>query len=540
MTKIPESCPDPETVARWLEGNLPEEEGVRLAAHLADCDGCRRAAALAATMGPVPQASLDEGLLKRVVTSSRQPRARRWMHWAAALLGAAAGLLWIAWPRERGREEYSPRVARPPALPVPVPPPSAGLPTPKPEVREEATVPPPPPPVPLPGPVVEPPAPREAEEPRGEMAPKPAAPAPREGPEPPKEPEPPREEAPVPGPRPESPGRTTTDPSEVFAAVFAVDPKGDLWIRRGPGEPAPAGAFEDMDRATFLSARDGAAGFTLEGRATVVLERGAEAVFCYFKPEQAYAVDLLRGLVMIDTEGAPQNWRASCGEATLRFPSLDGRMAIEARGGGMLSALLLQGRGGFRAGPRAGTLEVGREMVVSPEGRFSSRRAETRSQSRRFAELRPPFLTLFAAPFDGGKEDRIFPCSIETGHLLREGSGGFLRALPSEQPGRVLLAAGIRLSRPVAYEAGLVLRFRFRSPVPSLTVRLGRFSASFSGRASAGRWEEGEIPVSRFEHEGVPIVPLEEITGIRFEAVLERGASGRLDVDGIQLGRRAP
>ncbi len=525
MSQSPESCPGPDALAGWLEGKLSPEGRRPLAAHLAACDDCRRAVALAATLGPVPEAALDENLLRRVVAASRRGPARRWAAAAAAVLGAAALLAWLARPRGQTEVVQAPKQA--PAAVVDREP-----------VQEET-----PRKVVTPAPVAGTPAlPRRVVEPRDEPpAKRKAEPRPevvKEEPEPAKRMEaPPKPEGPAPVAAPEGPGKTVPDLSGVFTAVFEVDPRGDLWLRRGRAEPARAGAFENVAPTDSFHARDGGAGFTLEVRATVVLEKGTEAAFCYFKPDKAYSVDLVRGLVMIDTQGLPQNWRASRGGAVLDFPSLNGRLALETSGE-QISALLLEGRGDLKAGAKAEMMEAGREVVVSPEGKTSTRRAETRKKAQRFGELRPKLSTAFAATFDEEEAGRPFAYGIAAGRLVREGAGLHLQAVPTDRD-PALLAAEVRAERPVPYVSGLLLRFRYRTTAPSLTVRLGKFSAPFASGVPGGRWADGEIPLAAFESEGVPIIPLEEAPGVRFEAASDGKTAGRLDVDGIQFYRRA-
>lgn len=517
-------CPGPEVLAGWLEGTLSPGERRALAAHLASCDDCRRAVAVAATLeAPPASAAVDERLLARVVAASRRRFPWPWVGAAAAVLAVSVlvfvkpapspsrkiaeppqGPLRVAAIEERDRVfEETPRKVEAPAPPVAV------------EEARSRTAPAP--------------APMKEEAPRVEVA----------------EPEPPPMEEPPPPPAPESPavaraegpGKTVTDLSRVFSPVFAVDPRGDLWLRRGRGEAGRAGAFETLAPTDSFCALEAGAAFTLEGRATVVLERGAEAVFCFFKPERAYTVELVQGQVMIDTEGIPQNWRASRGGAALAFSSLNGRIALELRGD-QLSALLLEGRADFQNGSKAERLEAGREVVAADGGRLTVRRAETRKKAQRFAELRPKAMTVFSATFDGDEASGPFPYAVVAGEPVREGAERYLRGVATEERGRTRVSVEVRAERPVLFTSGLVLRFRYRTTAPTLTLRAGPFSAPFAAVAG-GRWAEGEIGLSALENEGVPPVPLEEIAGVRIEASFDGKIAGRLDVDGIYLIRRA-
>jgi hypothetical protein len=240
---------------------------------------------------------------------------------------------------------------------------------------------------------------------------------------------------------------------------------------------------------------------------------------------------------MIDTQGLPQNWRASRGGATLVFSSLNGRLALEPRGE-QLSALLLEGRVDLRSGSKEERLEAGREATSVPGGRLTVRKAETRKKALRFAELRPETMTVFSATFDGDEASRPFAYAVAAGERIQEGTERFLRGIPSEERGRTRMSVEVRAERPVLFTSGLMLRFRYRTAAATLTLRAGPFSAPFAA-VTGGRWADGEVPLSAFENEGVPPVPLEEITGVRIEASFDGKSAGRLDVDGIYLIRRA-
>ncbi len=511
MNDMSRFCPDPGAVAAWVEGALADGERAAVTAHLAACDDCRRAAALAATLGTAPAAKVDAGLVARAVRAARRRPFWRWAA-AASLVAALALSVWMA------RPATPPPVAE---LPAPPPPPAAILGDAPPVEHTPREIPPsvpehprpPAPPIP-PEPVVKP-KPEIAKE-------TPVPPAPKEVPPP--------KEAP-PAARGTGPGKTETNLDAVFTAVYTIEPVGDLWLRRGAAEPAKVGAFESVSPGDTLSAAAAGGGFTLEGRATVVFEKGAEASVSYFKPDRAYALDVRSGLVMIDTEGSSQNWRVGKGGVTLTFTALNGRLAVEPRGEAV-AALLLEGRGDVKAGSAARRAEPGREMVLAADGAASDRRAETRKKTERLIELRPKVSTAFAAGFDG---PGAFRYEVAAGRLERDASGGFLRA---EAPqGEKAPAAGLRAERPIAFSSGMVLRFRYRTGASSLTIRVGKFSAHVPS-LNTGRWTDAEIPVSRFEHEGVPIVSFEEFDDLRFEAPTG-GQGGGLDVDAIQFLRRA-
>jgi len=81
MSTMEKSCPTTEALAGWLQGSLAPQERSHLASHLAACDECRRAVAIASTLEAPPAAPVNEILLARVVAASRP---RRMVHVAAA------------------------------------------------------------------------------------------------------------------------------------------------------------------------------------------------------------------------------------------------------------------------------------------------------------------------------------------------------------------------------------------------------------------------------------------------------------------------
>src|SRR5262245_11452768 len=92
MNTMEKSCPDVLTLAGWLEGTLSPQERGRMESHLAGCDDCRRAVALASTLEAPPQAgAVNEILLSKVVSASRRRRFVPMAAAAAAVLAVAVG-----------------------------------------------------------------------------------------------------------------------------------------------------------------------------------------------------------------------------------------------------------------------------------------------------------------------------------------------------------------------------------------------------------------------------------------------------------------
>jgi hypothetical protein len=502
-------CPTPDDLAAWLEGGLSPQEHGTVTSHLAACDDCRRAVGVASLVDEAPARALDEVLLARVVTASRRRPVWMWAVAGALLVALALGFVLFR-------------------------------PAPQPEVRSTADAPK------IPGPVVireNPPAPEpvvaptpEAPKPVVKVDEKPEPPKPEESkpvvkveekPEPPKpapEPEKPREVV------KETPKETVTDLSTVFGPVFMVDPTGDLWLRG-----AKAGAFEQAGYKDTFSSREGA-GFTLDARASVALEKGAAAGLSWFKPDQAYTVHSESGLVMVDTEGATYSFRVTRGGATVVFSNLNGCLAVEPRGD-QVAATLLRGKSDLKIGAEVRKAEVGREIVLAADGKTTQQPGETKKKLDRLMALRPKSSTIFAASFDEKKDEvSPFPYKVLVGRVSTGPSGLFLEAVKAGD--KLEVAAALQPDRAISVTSDMVVRFRYRTTLPSFTVRLGQHAATFVAKTRTGQWADGEIRRDAFAFEGVTLEPSAEVAEVRFTGVVPRNV-GSLEVDAVQFLRRA-
>jgi len=81
------------------------------------------------------------------------------------------------------------------------------------------------------------------------------------------------------------------------------------------------------------------------------------------------------------------------------------------------------------------------------------------------------------------------------------------------------------------------VKFRYRTTLPSFSVKIGKYSADYTSRAKAGQWGEAEIPLRDFSFEGTPMLPSDPVENLRFTGFLEK-RSGQLDIDGVQFLRR--
>jgi putative zinc finger protein len=537
MNHMGEHCPNPELLARWLEQTLGASERAQVLSHLAGCDDCRRAITLSSAIGAPPAGEVNEVLLQRVINASRRRRSiRPWLSAAAAALMAVGLLVWLKRPasQEPDLSLHPPQ----PTTPAPVVP---GRP-----VTPEPFVPPHPEPV-------KPVPPEKVESEPEKKTPDPVPPeTPKE--EPKKTVVAAEDPKPTPGTTKEDPaavvkklpGTTEPDLSGAFASLFMVDPSGDLWINRNGGEPLRAGRYEQVGYRDTLSAHDTAGAFALGGKATLALERGASATVAWKKAELAYALTLTQGTVMVDTEGEAQKWQVARGTTEVTFSNLNGRFVIEPRGE-QLATVLLTGRCDLKIGTsNARRLDAGRdgrELLIAGDGKVAEKAADAKKYAR-LAQLRPKDLTVFAATFEEKDEIRPFPYTVPTGKLVQESFGTYLHAdVPTsfypKAGEKVFASGGVKAERPIVSASNMVFRFRYRTNLPTFTVRLGNYSAVYTSRLKAGQWGDGEIALEAFESEGVTLLPKVELTDILFQAPVDGKKVGTLDVDGLQFLRLA-
>lgn len=521
-------CPESEILAAWIEGSLGPTGRAAVRGHLADCDGCRRAVALAGTLGPAPAGGAGPGgatlLAERAAREARRGRFRRAGALAAA---AAAALAAVALAVGRSPEQVSPSVPRPesppfaaaedPAAPPAVPPPRL--------VIRPSQVPPPA--------AEEPPAPARPEASRPVQAGREelqAVPAPAPPPAAP----PGRTAGPTPPPADANPGPTIAVLREAHGAVLLADVTGNLRIARGESEPSVPQAYARADGRDTLAALSAGAGFSVDGRATLALGPGARASVFRFEADRSYGLHLAEGAALVDTEGATMRWKVSRGRAELTFVALNGRIALEGRGAEDLAVTLLEGRGELKeagAGPRIGS---GREWFCDPAGRWAERPADPRKW-KALAALLPGQLTLFEATFEEAGKVRPFPYTILSGRAEREGERCYLAAAPGGEAGPARTAV-IRPEPAIPYVTGLRLRIRCRADASEVIIRLGEFRAAVP-LPRRGAWVDVEAALDDFLHEGVRMVPSDVVTDVRV-SLPEGRRDGILHVDAVSFFRR--
>jgi hypothetical protein len=532
MNTMEKSCPDDLTLAGWVEGTLSPQDRNRMTAHLAACDDCRRAVALASTLdAPPAEGGVNEILLSKVVSASRRRRLAPFAA-AAAVLAVAVGFTLI--PRNPPAPSYT--VDSKNVLPAETKVAAAPSPTteaPKPYVA------------PRPEPSTLPLIPEE--KPGPVKGPDPIAkPVPTE--EPPKKPVSPTVVDPTPAPVVVAPPVITRDPRtppadvKTLAPVFVLDPAGDLWLKRDESE-AKAGTMEKAAWKDLFAAKNSAASFTLEARTSVMLEKGSEAAFSHLKSDDTYSLALDQGLVMLDTEGSSQKWQISFpNKGKLSFSNLNGRLAVESRGDRM-SALLLDGSAEMKFGALAKKAQIGEEIVLpTKEGeQVVEKKVQTQRMLARLDELRPKVFTAFATTFDEKNDElQLYPYGLVSGKRTQGPTGLYLQSesIVAQKPGeKNILAAEVHLDRAFGVVSGMVLRFRYRTTLPTFTVKIGKYSADYTSRIKAGLWGDAEIPLQAFSFEGTPMLPTDPVENVRFTGSLDK-RSGQLDIDGLQFLRR--
>lgn len=444
-------CPESEILAAWIEGSLGPTGRAAVRGHLADCDGCRRAVALAGTLGPASAGGAGPGgatlLAERAAREARRGRFRRAGALAAAAAAAPAA---VALAVGRSPERVSPSVPRP-------------------------------------------------ESPPFAAAEDPAAP-------------PGRTAGSAPPPAEANPGPTIAVFREAHGAVLLADVTGNLRIARGESEPSVPQAYARADGRDTLAALSAGAGFSVDGRATLALGPGARASVFRFEADRSYGLHVAEGAALVDTEGATMRWKVSRGRAELTFVALNGRIALEGRGAEDLAVTLLEGRGELKeagTGPRIGS---GREWFCDPAGRWAERPADPRKW-KALAALLPGQLTLFEATFEEAGKVRPFPYTILSGRAEREGERCYLAAAPGGEAGPARTAV-IRPEPAIPCVTGLRLRIRCRADASEVIIRLGEFRAAVP-LPRRGAWVDVEAALDDFLHEGVRMVPSDVVTDVR-------------------------
>ncbi|HZN61725.1 MAG TPA: zf-HC2 domain-containing protein [Planctomycetota bacterium] len=332
----PPHCVSDERLAAWLHDGLGPLDRASVTDHLAECDDCRRAAALTRLSNTEPVSALgalqEERALKVVLRSAgRDAFFSFWRVVAASFLVAIAvtyvAVQWSGPPRIPPTTATNPPGdgRSPGAMHY-----DSGAPTPD----LSATIASPNIPVSVKGP---------------ELAPgKP-------------------EEAPAPA---------------RFQAISVFESEG-----------LPSAAPGRLSYSEVLRSK-GVASVNVEGRALVVLDNASEARLAYAADAGAYVVEIARGRVFIDTAGADQSWEVRGQDRTVTLRSFRGRAAAEVEAGGLRVRIL---RGVADVGPRR--IDAGRGVDVQPNSSVveEDQQASCAALAERYGIIRPRTLLVLRA-----------------------------------------------------------------------------------------------------------------------------------------------
>lgn len=470
----PSSCLSENLLAAWLQDGLPIDERTRVTEHLAACDDCRRAAALARMSNAEPVSALSQIQERRALdlvlkTASRDAFFSFGRVAAAAILVAiAATYLSTQW------------TARPAA----------------PELTSVA-------------------GPSEDRLLRVGSG-RPAAPSTPE-------------EKPAPG---KVSAADPTPDKEPEAKPVVPDP--DLSSRFGPvgvhewegGAPAPAaGRLEFVDpvkaeRATSVN---------LEGRALVVLDGGSEARLATAPADSALVYEASAGRGFIDTVGSQQRWEIRKGARVMVLDRFRGRAAVVAEGEDLRVLIL---RGGTEVG--ADRFEAGCSLLAEPEGGVQVKPGgdEIESLTERFDAVRPKSFLVFrgaagttsikapwkftspartAAPLNSPPE-KLVPDGIDPIHWVK-----------------------VTLDEPVLYASDMVLRVACSGTGTKICLWADGWYREVARKNDGAGAEEWALKGLRKEM--VDLVAGEPLRKFMIGVVQEGGKARTLEVDAVEVRR---
>jgi len=472
----PSSCLSENLLAAWLQDGLPVEGRAKVTEHLAGCDECRRAMALARMSGAEPVSALSQVQERRAIalvlkTASREAFFSFSRVAAAAILvGIAATYLSTQW------------TARPPT-------------------REISTV----------------AGPSDETMLRVDPA-RPSSPSPPDK----KAPEgkgPDAEPVPVERPTPESkPGDPAPESPSRFAPVAVHDWEGEA--------PAPAdgriaiGDLVKADRVTSMN---------LEGRAQVVLDGGCEARLASAPADSSLVYEASGGRGFIDTVGSQQRWEIRKGARVMILDRFRGRAAVMADGEDLRVLIL---RGGAEIG--ADRFEAGCSLLAEAEGGVGVKPGgdEIENLSGRYDAIRPKSFLVFrgaagatsmrapwkfsspgrvAAPHDSPQE-KLVPDGVDPIHWVK-----------------------ITLDEPVQYVSDMALRIACSGSGTKIYLWADGWYREVARKGEGSGTEEWLLKGLRKEM--VDLVAGEPLRKFMIGVVQEGGKPRTLEVDAVEIRR---
>jgi hypothetical protein len=476
------NCPGPEGVAAYVDGRLDDRVAARFLEHCADCEDCRRGAALL-SLPADESVPMPERLKSRLKALLRRPAPRiarrfpaRSPGFRAGPYAAAAALLLVALAGVSLRVQER----RAPARPVPAPIQS------EPEIALA---------VPVPEPAPEPP-------------PEPVPPAPTEGPAPfvvpPPAPLPPAKEAPPPMPRPEFPGATAAEPpvahtlaARTLTEVPITDAGGALSVRRkGAGAKERLVGASRLGEGDVVSAERGGS-FNLDGRHPVVLGENAAVSISWAPQEQAACVHVRSGEALVDSTAAAR-WLLTDGRVGLTVKPVKGRFAASVAAGALVIAPLAEPLYAEPDGGRVHALRPGEELGVRRDA-AELRRADAGAASRRAALAdagRPPPRTRLWTSCDAADRKR-------EAFVLQEGLWYRNEALMGRAVADRSVQAALGPTPRFGWSESRILRFRLRTNAQAVQLSLRFEDRKYAllrtipvERRSADRWIPTEFTLA--------------------------------------------
>ncbi|MBI2932929.1 MAG: zf-HC2 domain-containing protein [Planctomycetes bacterium] len=194
-------------------------------------------------------------------------------------------------------------------------------------------------------------------------------------------------------------GLRATPPAEETASPPQPDELKVMHVR--PSESS-ASFLTDTQVPRLLSTPNGAA-FNVEGHALLMLDRRTEASVAATASGFAFVLEINRGRAFINTVGNPQTWDIRHGERRLSIPVAQGRFAVEVEAGS-LSLIVLSGE----ATVLDEKLTQGCGASLSAEGLLSRPKADSstrRAATARASELQPKEMVVFRAGFAEAVDD---------------------------------------------------------------------------------------------------------------------------------------
>ncbi len=333
---MPSRCVSDERLAAWLHDGLPSMERAEVTDHLAECDDCRRAAALTRLSNSEPVSALapaqEEQALKIVLRSAGRDAIFSFWRVAAASLLVAIAVTYIAlqWTG-----------------PIPF------------TTTTAATLP------------------RD-----GKNTPAWHYDPGSENPDP---------AASVNTPNPVAPNRPDPSPGKTVESAPSPARFQPISVYESEGLSSPAAgrlSYSDVLRSSR------GAWVNIGGHALVVLDADTEARVAYAADAGAHVVEIAKGRVFMDTAGVEQSWEIRRHDRTVTLRAFRGKASAQVDASGLLVHIL---GGVAEVGPDR--VEAGRCVEVRPDSSVNveERKEAAAFLAERYKDIRPRTLLVLRA-----------------------------------------------------------------------------------------------------------------------------------------------